>query len=347
MSDINIRIEGHAGRITLKRPTSLNALTWDMCLKLEAALDIWAKDQAVRLVIIDAAGDKAFCAGGDIAEMYTRGLQGDFAYGERFWRDEYRMVAKLFGFPKPVVTFLQGLTLGGGVGVGCHGSHRIVCEGSQIALPEVAIGLVPDVGGSLILARAPGRLGEYLGLTGAHMDAGSALLAGFADYYVPRAKWAKLCAALIDGAELKIIDEAAQPAPPSALADLQPLIDAHFGGETLGDIWRALPAEPQGDLATIAAQLAGPSPLAQVVALGLIRKVRAADNIEVALRHEFAFTSRAMEHGDFLEGIRAAIIDRDKTPKWRHASWHDVSGAEALRMTYPAVPPLDFTGETK
>jgi enoyl-CoA hydratase len=135
--------------------------------------------------VIDAAGDKAFCAGGDIAEMYATGTAGDFDYGRRFWADEYRMNAKLFNFPKPVVTFLQGFTMGGGVGVGCHGSHRIVGDSSQIAMPECGIGLVPDVGGSLILARAPGRLGEYLGTTAARMGPGDAIHAGFADYYIP------------------------------------------------------------------------------------------------------------------------------------------------------------------
>jgi enoyl-CoA hydratase len=183
--DIEIRTEGRAGRITLNRPQALNALTWDMCTRIEAALDAWASDDAVAMLVIDAAGDKAFCAGGDIAEMYATGTAGDYEYGRRFWADEYRMNAKLFNFPKPVATFLQGFTMGGGVGVGCHASHRIVCDTSRIAMPECGIGLVPDVGGSLILARAPGRLGEYLGVTAARMGPGDAIHAGFADYFVP------------------------------------------------------------------------------------------------------------------------------------------------------------------
>ena len=159
MSDANLLLEKNAAvaTITFNNPKALNALTWKMCLENERALDRWANDASLDLLVIDAVGDRAFCAGGDIQEMYERGRAGDFAYGERFWRDEYRMNAKLFRFPKPVVTLMQGFTMGGGVGVGCHGSHRVVGDTSRIAMPECGIGLVPDVGGSLILARAPGR----------------------------------------------------------------------------------------------------------------------------------------------------------------------------------------------
>ncbi len=196
MADIDIRIEGCAGRITLNRPKALNALTYDMAMAIHAALRDWAGDDAVRLIVIDAAGDKAFCAGGDIADLYRTGTEGDFAYGRKFWADEYRMNAALFEFPKPVVSLMQGFTMGGGVGVGCHGSHRIVGDSSQIAMPECGIGLVPDVGGSMILARAPGRLGEYLGTTAARLGAADAILAGFADTYIPEGDWPALIAEL-------------------------------------------------------------------------------------------------------------------------------------------------------
>ena len=159
MSDIDIRVHGRVGRITLNRPKALNALTWEMCRAIERALDAWAADDAVAMLLIEGEGEKAFCAGGDLAEMYASGRRGDWSYGRRFWTDEYRMNLKLFRFPKPVASFLQGFTMGGGVGVGCHGSHRIVGETSKIAMPECGIGLVPDVGGSLILAcaRLPNR----------------------------------------------------------------------------------------------------------------------------------------------------------------------------------------------
>lgn len=186
MADIDIRVEGKIGRITLNRPKALNAMTYEMGLAIEAALDDWANAPDVALILIDAVGDKAFCAGGDIQEMYDTASNGDFEYGRNFWADEYRMNAKLANFPKPYIALMQGFTMGGGVGISCHGSHRVVCENSQIAMPECNIGLVPDVGGTLLLARAPGRLGEYLGTTAARMGAGDAIYAGFADYYIPR-----------------------------------------------------------------------------------------------------------------------------------------------------------------
>ena len=165
-AEIHIRKEGRAGRITLDRPKALNALTYDMALAIGAALDQWRDDGAVDLVIIDALGDKAFCAGGDIQKLYDTGRAGDFAYGRRFWADEYRLNARIAEYPKPYVALMQGFVMGGGVGISCHGSHRIVCASTRIAMPECGIGLVPDVGGSLLLARAPGRLGEYVGCTG-------------------------------------------------------------------------------------------------------------------------------------------------------------------------------------
>src|SRR6056300_1702778 len=175
MTDIHIRITGRAGRITLNRPKALNALTYDMCLAMEQALLAWRDDPAVDMVVIDATGDRAFCAGGDIADLYASGLRGDYAYGQTFWAAEYRLNALIYHYPKPYIAFMQGFTMGGGVGISCHGSHRIVGETSQIAMPECGIGLIPDVGGSYILACAPGYLGEYLGLTAARMAAADAI----------------------------------------------------------------------------------------------------------------------------------------------------------------------------
>ncbi len=326
MTDIDIRIEGRAGRITLNRPDALNALTHQMCLDIDAALINWhAAD--IDLLIIDATGDKAFCSGGDIAQMYATGTAGDFDYGRGFWRDEYRMNERLFDFPKPVVTFLQGYTMGGGVGVGCHGSHRIVCEGSQIALPECSIGLVPDVGGSLLLARAPGRMGEYLGTTGARMDPGDAIYAGFADYHIDQDKWQNLKQTLIKTGDVNAVDAAASPIPENTLKDLQPWVEEYFAGMTFGDIFRGLPKDGMPK------SFARNAPLAMAVAVTIIRRARGTDNIRSALEQEYRYTHRAMEQGDFLEGIRAAIIDKDRNPKWAHASPLDVKESDVYNMT--------------
>lgn len=333
--DIQIRIEGRAGRITLNRAQALNALTYDMCLQIEAALDAWRGDEAVALLILDAAGDKAFCAGGDIAEMYATGTAGDYGYGRKFWADEYRMNAKLFHFPKPVVSFLQGFTMGGGVGVGCHASHRIVGDTSKIAMPEVGIGLVPDVGGSLLLARAPGRLGEYLGATAARMGPGDAILAEFADYYIPEAEWTALKTRLIETGDFELVDHAARPAPEAALAAHLAEIEDIFSGESLRDILNRMRHLGTDFAKATEAAMATGAPLSVACAIELVHRARALDTIEYALGQEYRFTWRAMEQGDFLEGIRAAIIDKDRSPTWRHARLDDVTTQEVSAMLMP------------
>ncbi len=345
--DLIVRQEGQAGRITLNRPKALNALTWEMCLEIERALDAWRDDDSVALVAIDGAPGRAFCSGGDIAEMYRTGTAGDFDYGRRFWRDEYRMNRKLFRFPKPVVTFLHGFTMGGGVGVGCHASHRIVGESSRVAMPECGIGLIPDVGGSLLLARAPGRTGEFLGVTATRMEPGDAIFAGFADYYVPEASWPDLQARLVEGGELGLVDEVAETPPPSAFAVRQDEIDAIFGGETLRDILNAASHADSSTAGDALAAIAKNSPLSMSCAVELIHRVRTLDTIEAALGHEYCFTSRSMEHGDFLEGIRAMIVDKDRAPRWRHPGPADVPQAEVSRMLAPlGDDKLDFGGAT-
>ncbi len=318
MSDISIRIVGRAGRITLTRPQALNALTYDMCLAIDAALERWRDDALVDLVVLDAAGTRAFCAGGDIAELYATGRAGDFAYGQQFWADEYRLNAKIFDYPKPVVSFMQGFTMGGGVGIGCHGSHRIVGQSSQIAMPECGIGLMPDVGGTLMLALAPGRLGEYLGTTGTRMGPDDAIYAGFADDFIPEAQWPELIAALEDTGRLDALEQAITPAPPGSLRSLQPQIDAHFAGETLHDVHNSLAADPSDFAAQACKALARGSPLSMACTIEALHRLRGPSlTLSKALELEYRFSFRAMEHGDFLEGIRAAIIDKDRQPNWQ------------------------------
>ncbi len=335
MTNILIRKEGRAGLITLNRPKALNALTWDMCLAIEQALTDWEADDDIALVLINGAGDRAFCSGGDIAEMYATAKQGDYDYGRRFWRDEYRLNRKIFLYPKPIVTFLHGFTMGGGVGVGCHASHRIVCEDSQIAMPECSIGLVPDVGGSLMLALAPGRTGVYLGLTGDRMDVGDAIFAGFADTYIPHDQWGSLKADLIAQGDADLIKQAEHTAPDSRLASWQGEIDSCFDGQSLGDIYRAMP-ESLGPALTHARTLMDRNaPFAMACAVEIIQRVRNGLRIENALDQEFRFTYRCAAQGDFIEGIRAAIIDRDRQPNWKHASWDQVPALEVMQMLMP------------
>lgn len=319
MSDIAIRVEGRAGRITLNRPAALNALTYDMVLAIEAALDAWRDDAALSLIVLDAAGEKAFCAGGDIADLYASGKAGDFAYGRRFWADEYRLNAKLAEYPKPVVSLMQGFTMGGGVGVGCHASHRIVGETSRIAMPECGIGLVPDVGGSLLLAQAPGRLGAYLGLTAARMEAGDAIMAGFADHFVPQDRWADLTATLCETGDADAAARVSEQAPQGPLSALMPQIDTLFAGSTLPEVIAALRGDDSAFATETLKAVQRNSPLAMACTLEMLARLRAGGaTIRDALDLEYRITWRAMEQGDFIEGIRAAIIDKDRKPVWKH-----------------------------
>jgi len=348
MADIDIRVTGRAGRITFTRPQALNALSYDMCMAVDAAMRLWHDDDDVALVVIDAEGDKAFCAGGDIAELYDTGTRGDFEYGRRFWRDEYRLNAYIAEYPKPVVSFMQGFTMGGGVGIGCHGSHRVVDDSSRIAMPECGIGLVPDVGGSYLLARAPGHLGEYLGLTAGRMAAGDAILAGFADHFIPRDQWAGLIEMLEASGDAAHVAAHALPAPPSALGEMQGDIDRHFGGGTLAAIIGSLAGEDSDFAQKARAALERNSPLSMACTVEMLRRLRAGDGtIRQALDREYRFTWRAMEEGDFLEGIRAQIIDKDRNPKWRHAG-AEMPGADVTRMLAPlGANALTFEGEDR
>ncbi|KPD12440.1 enoyl-CoA hydratase/isomerase family protein [Phaeobacter sp. 11ANDIMAR09] len=335
MSDINIRVSGQAGRITLTRGKALNALSYDMCMAIDAAMRQWAMDDAVKLVIIDAEGEKAFCAGGDIAELYDTGTKGDYAYGRKFWSDEYRLNAFIFEYPKPVVSFLQGFTMGGGVGIGCHGTHRVVGDSSQISMPEVGIGLIPDVGGSLMLTLAPGRLGEYLGLSAARMKAADAIYAGFADFYIPESFWPVLISNLEKDGDVSVLEVASQKPPAGTLEHQQEEIDRYFAGETLTDILTVLKAEPSDFAEKTQKILARNSPLSMACTVEILHRLRDSSlSIRKALEHEYRFTYRAMEKGDFLEGIRAQIIDKDRQPKWQYAE-QDVPATAVSQMLMP------------
>ena len=334
-AEIHIRKEGRTGRITLDRPKALNALTYEMALAIEAALDQWRDDDAVALVIIDAVGDKAFCAGGDIQKLYDTGRAGDFAYGRRFWADEYRLNAKIAEYPKPYVALMQGFVMGGGVGISCHGSHRIVCESTQIAMPECGIGLVPDVGGSLLLARAPGRLGEYLGCTGSRMGPDDAIFACFADSYVPQVNLPGLIATLVETGDIAAISAQSEAPPQGAMRDRLAEVNVHFGGETLGDIVTSLRGDACEFAVATLKTMTRNAPLSMACAVEMIHRLRGPSaDIRRALGLEYRFTWRAMQDGDFIEGIRAAIIDKDRNPRWKH----DLATLPAIAVSQMLLP---------
>ncbi len=315
--DVLIRKEGRAGRITLNRPAALNALTWAMALEIEKALDAWADDGQVQAVIVDAAGEKAFCAGGDIADLYRNGRAGNYDYGRKFWADEYRLNAKIYRYAKPYVAFMDGIAMGGGVGLSSHGSHRIVTERSVVAMPETGIGLIPDVGGTFLLSRMPGRCGEYIAMTASRVGPGDAIYGGFADLYMPSGKKALAIKALCASGDPKSVDAFCEPTPEGELAARQSEIDALFAGADALACIKALEAASTPFAKAALSAIRRNSPLSVAAALEALRTARTLTSLEECLVQEYRFTYRCQEMSDFLEGIRAAVIDKDRKPRWR------------------------------
>lgn len=333
--EVLIRVEGKAGRITLNRPEALNALSYSMVLEIEKALLSWESDPAVSLVIVDATGERAFCAGGDIEEMYKAGRAGDYSYGAKFWADEYRLNAYIGNYPKPYVAIMHGFVMGGGVGISAHGSHRIVTETSMVAMPECSIGLIPDVGGTHILGNAPGSVGEFCGLTGFRLNAADAIFAGFADIYVETTKVGELIEALSDVGDLSFIETFASAADDGKLEALEDEINAIFSRRTVGEIIEAL-ENTEGDWAQHALKsLSHAAPLSLVCTLSMVHQAREKNDLKAALDNEYRFVTRSKEHGEFLEGIRAAIIDKDRKPSWRYPTLDDIPSGLIDSMLAP------------
>jgi enoyl-CoA hydratase len=320
MEDVKTWKDGKAGLIRLTRPQALNALSHAMSLAIEEAFDAWRDDDDVQIVIIDAEGEKAFCSGGDITGIYHLAKAGQLQPPRDFWREEYRLNAKIAEYAKPVVSFLNGFVMGGGVGIGCHGSHRIVGESSKLAMPECGIGLIPDVGGSLILAHAPGRLGEYLGLTGERMTAADAIFAGFADVFVPETSWGELKAKLAETGDVSLVDSAAADPGEGILAGRLAAIDRVFSGPNLTAILQRLEKEPEDWAQKALTAINRGSPISLAATLEIVRTARGFSTVREATRLEFRFTWRSHQLGDFVEGIRAQLIDRDRNPQWQHDS---------------------------
>lgn len=333
MGEIWCRKEGRAGRITLQRPKALNALTEGMLKAIEAALDEWVDDEDVALVMIDAEGDRAFAAGGDIVDLYNTGRAGDYAFGQKFWAFEYRLNAKIHEYPKPYVAFMHGFVMGGGVGVSALGSHRIATDGTLVAMPEAGIGLVPDVGGSKILADAPGRCGEYLGSTATRMGPADAIYAGFCDVYVPADRLEALKAKLVEG-DVAVI--AAFTATPELgeLEARQEEIDALFSGGSARQIEKVL-ENADGEFAAKALKAYRKTcPLSVACFIQMAHNARNL-TMKRALAQEYRFVYRCMQYGEFLEGIRAAVIDKDRNPQWAKPTLSDVTDEDIAFMLAP------------
>ena len=314
---------GAAGLITLNRPQALNALTHAMVVAMHAKLKEWAQDDAVNCVVIQGAGERAFCAGGDIRALYDSGKAAT-PYIFDFYRDEYLLNAFIKHYPKPYIALIGGIVMGGGVGVSLHGSHRVADESTLFAMPETGIGLFPDVGGSFFLPRLPGEIGMYLGLTGARLKAADALYAGVATQFVPSVRREALIDALADGmagdAAVLAMSEAAPPPP---LAAQRADIDGNFVGTSIEEMLGALKADRSSWAADTAKTIRAKSPTSSKLAFRQIRNGKTFD-FDDCMRMEFRMVNRVIAGHDFYEGVRATIIDKDGAAQWKPATLAEV-----------------------
>ncbi len=328
MSDPDILFErrGLAGLITLNRPHALNALTADMAREIHGQLLDWQSDDRVRLVIIGGAGDKAFCAGGDIRQLYDWGRAKDLAFID-FYRTEYLLNICIKRFAKPFVAIMDGITMGGGVGVSVHGSHRIATERLTFAMPETGIGLFPDVGGTYFLPRCPGRLGMFIGLTGYRLKAADAVFAGVATHFVPAGRCAALIDHLAETADIEacLAELAGNPGEPP-LASRKDDIDKHFAEPDVEAIVDGLHRDG-GDWASGTAKtLLGKSPVSLKITHEQLSRGASLD-FEDGMQIEFRMVNRIFAGHDFFEGIRAVVIDKDQAPNWCPATLAEVGQA--------------------
>lgn len=325
-ADVLFERRGRLGVVTLNRPKAVNALTAGMAAAMLDQLTVWADDDAVAAVLVRGAGDRGLCAGGDIVAIYRDLLDGGDATAD-FWAVEYRLNLLIAEYPKPYVAFMDGLVLGGGVGISAHGSVRIVTERTRSGMPETTIGFVPDVGGTLLLSRAPGETGTHAALTGAHLSGADALFLGLADHFVASARLPELAAALETEPADAVVARFAEPAPQSVLAGQREWIDACYSSDDAGEIVRRLRTIGGEAAAEAADTITAKSPTAVKVALASLRRVRGLSLAE-ALEQEYRVGLRFLAGPDFREGIRAQVVDKDRTPHWQPATLADVTNED-------------------
>ena len=320
-----VRTEGRAGHLVLNRPRALNSLTHPMVRTLDATLAAWESDPSVDTVVISGAGGRGLCAGGDIRAIHDDARDGDGRATEAFWWDEYRLNARIARYPKPYVALMDGIVMGGGVGVSAHGSVRVVTERSRVAMPETGIGFVPDVGGTHLLAHAPGELGTYLALTGAAVGAADALLCGLADRFVPSELLPALASDLAELPAGEAVRRYAAVPERGELAQAREWIDPCFAARTVEEIVDRLWDSGVQAAKEAAETLLAKSPTALKVTLEAVRRARGLGSLERVLVQEFRVSCAALRGPDLVEGVRAQIIDKDRNPCWSPASLGEVS----------------------
>ncbi len=346
--DVLFEVAGGTGLICLNRPKALNALTHDMALAIQSNLVDWVDRDDIEQIVIQAAGDKAFCAGGDVRRLYEQGKARDTGFLE-FYHDEYQLNTMIKRYPKPYVAIIDGIVMGGGVGVSVHGSHRVMTEFATFAMPETGIGLFPDVGGTYFLPRCPGEIGMYLGLTGARLKVADALHAGIATHFVPRTKLPGLLDKMTGNNVEDCLVEIAEKPESGQLVELADWINATFNGSNVEEIIGKLESldGAAGEWGRkTAAILATKSPTSLKITFRQIRE-GAKLGFEDCMRVEYRMVNRIFSAPDFFEGTRAIIVDKDNAPKWQPGSLGAVSdglvdeffanlGADELQLPVPA-----------
>ncbi|MCV7289280.1 enoyl-CoA hydratase/isomerase family protein [Mycolicibacterium wolinskyi] len=344
--DILVNVRNGVGILTLNRPKAINSLNEVMVAGIAEALDAWEDDDSVHTVLLTGAGERGLCAGGDVVAIYHSAKAGG-ADARRFWYDEYLLNSRIGKYPKPYVALMDGIVMGGGVGVAAHGSVRVATDTTKMAMPEVGIGFIPDVGGTYLLSRAPGALGLHAALTGAPFSGADAIAMGFADHFVPHDKLADFTEAIVDEGVDKALAAYAVEPPPSPLLAQREWIDDCYSGDTVGDIVAALQnheADPANDAANL---IATRSPVSLAVTLEAVRRAAKLDTLEDVLRQEYRTSCASLRSHDLVEGIRAQLVDKDRNPKWSPSSIAEVTQADVDAYFVPADPDLTFEEEKK
>lgn len=348
MTEVVAEVRGKAGVITLNRPQALNALNQNMVELLDQALREFATNDDITLVILRGAGERGLCAGGDIVALYNDAKNNGIA-GAKFWHDEYQLNHYISEYPKPYVAIMNGIVLGGGIGVSGHGSHRIVTDDTRLGMPETGIGFVPDVGGTYLLSHAPANLGVHLGLTGAHVGAAEAIATGLADFYVETSKLEPLVQQLCDTGDVSVIDDFTSVMEP-AFAGAVDEISVAYEGSCVEDILEQLDAVASSWAAEAATKIRRNSPLAVKVTLESIQRARGKSLAE-ALETEYLVSNNMHRSADFREGVRAQVVDKDRNPRWSPSTLSEVTQEDVEKIFAPLtdtrITPLNLTEKEK
>ena len=324
-NDILLRREGALGHITLNRPKALNALTHEMCASILGQLHEWARDPGVSAVVIDAVPGRAFCAGGDLRAIYETGRKDD-GTAQAFFTTEYRMNSAVKHFPKPYVALIDGIVMGGGVGVSVHGSLRVASENALFAMPEAGIGLFPDVGGSYFLPRLPGELGMYLALTGNRIGPADMVYAGIATHFIPADRFSAIPPRLAEGEPVTQVLESLKDNPgPAPLAEHRASIDRVFSASSVEAVVNRLGKEGAWGKKT-ASQIAANSPTSLKLTFRQMREGRGLD-FDACMRMEYRLTNRVLKGHDFYEGVRVTLFDKGERPNWQPPTLEAVTDA--------------------